>query len=387
MKNTWSKRKAVIIIHQATTGPGHDLRDYLLQEKIDELLFISHPLLYIKDNIKNSSYFFLYKKGKLVKEHKSFHYVLPEYFLYIKDTIYSLIWTMQYLGKADVVIGSGNLNAFAGLLLKWLGFAKKSIFYVIDYVPQRFANNAVNSFYHTIERIAAEKSDASWNLSPRMIEAREAKWKRTFPNQFVVPHGVHVSRIKHVPFAKVNKHEIMYMGTLLQKQGIQLVLQAMSTLVKKIKTIRFTIIGKGPYEEELKKLTEKLSLNKYVTFLGYVESHEEMENRIAESGIAVALYDKKYDEFSYYADPGKIKNYLGAGVPILMTDVPYVAQQVAQEKCGFIVAYNVKALSETLSKFFSDEKMMQTYRLNALKFAKKYEWNTIFEKAFRQIGM
>jgi glycosyltransferase involved in cell wall biosynthesis len=382
MKNNWSKRQAVLILHEANTGPGHDLRDYLLKKNISELLFISHPLILVESDRKKSSYYIYYKKGKVVKKYNSSSLNLPMPLLYIKDLIYSVFWTTTQIKRTDMVIGFGNLNAYAGLLLKWIGVSRKNIFYVIDYIPKRFANNIVNSIYHKIEKIAAEKSDTTWNLSPRMITAREDKWKKSFLNQLVVPHGVHIERIKHVPFSKVNKTEILYMGTILQKQGIQLVLKTIQIVAKKIPSLKFTIIGRGPYEPELHALTKELKIEKYVSFLGYIESHEEMEDRIAKAGIAVALYNKEYDQFSYYADPGKIKNYLGAGVPVIMTDVPYVARQVEEAKCGFIIENNEKSLEKILLNFFTDEKMMKKYRANALKFAEGYAWDLVFDKAF-----
>ena len=63
----WAKSKAVIVIHEATTGFAYDLRDYLLKLGIQELLFIAHPLLYLKENFKKSSRYELYRNGKLIK--------------------------------------------------------------------------------------------------------------------------------------------------------------------------------------------------------------------------------------------------------------------------------------------------------------------------------
>jgi len=377
----WKNKKATIIFHEITTGPAHDLRDYLLKQKIKQLLFISHPLLYLEEGKRNVSYAILYKNGKEYR-YTARHYSMPEYFCYIKDALYSFYWHIRYSGMSDVIIGVGNLNAFAALILKNIGLSRKVVYYVIDYVPSRFSQQVINAVYHWIERTCALHCDATWNLSPRMIVAREEKWKMKFPSQYVVPHGVHTARIKHVPFSKVHKYEILYMGTLLQKQGIQVVLQSLGKLHKKFSQLRLTIIGRGPYANNLHTLTKELHLENIVTFLGYIESHEEMENRIAQSALAVALYDKTYDTFSYYADPGKIKNYLGAGVPVLMTDVPYVASQVAKEKCGIIVDYDETSVTKVLSDFFSLPKKMEQYRKNAIRFARKYEWNDIFDKAF-----
>lgn len=380
MKKTLKNCKAVIVFHEASTGPAHDLRDYLVGQKIRELLFIAHPLLYLKENFKNSTRYEYYKNGNLILNKTTKHWSLPEPLLYIKDIIYTFFLSVKYLKRADLFFGVGNLNAFAGCLLKTFGLVDTLIYYVIDYVPNRFANPFLNGLYHRIEKLASEKSSWSWNLSPRMIEGRNKKWGKVFKNQLVVPHGVHYSRIKRVPFDRVNQTEILYMGSLLEKQGIQLVIRSLPILLKKIPDVKLTIIGKGPYEAKLKELVSDLKLKKYVNFLGYIASHSEMEDRMAKAGIAIALYDKKYDEFSYYADPGKIKNYLGAGVPVIMTDVPFIARQIEKAKCGLIVPYKKEALVESLLKYFSNKGMIKEYRMNAMHFAKNYEWNSIFAK-------
>lgn len=384
-KISFENFKVTIVIHESTTGLGHDLRDYLLAKNAEELLFIAHPLLYLPQNYKNSSRYELYKKGKLVRTGKARHWNLPEQLLYIKDFLYTLFWSIRFIGKSDLFFGVGNLNAFAGLILRFFYLAGSVTYYVIDYVPVRFSNNLLNYIYHLIEKWSAEFSNWTWNLSPRMIEARNNKWNKKFNNQLVVPHGLDFQRIKRVLFEKINKYEILYMGSLLKKQGIQLVLQILPELVKKIPSVCFTIIGTGPYEAELKNQVKKLSLQKYVSFLGYIESHAEMEERVAKAAIAIALYNKEYDDFSYFGDPGKVKSYLGAGVPIIITDVPFIARQVNDKKCGFIINYDKDDLYKILIKYFHNEELMKEYRKNAVDFAKEYDWEKVFSLAFSKI--
>ncbi len=384
-ENFWLNRKVIIVIHEATTGPGHDLRDYLLQRKVEELLFISHPLLYLPENFKNSSRYELYKRGEFVKSKNAFHWILPEPFLYVKDFLYTFFWSITLIKKGGFFFGLGNLNAFTGWFLKFFRTIDTVIYYPVDYVPKRFHSKVLNLIYHHIEKFCAQHSDWTWNFSPRVIEARSKRWGMTFKNQLIVPHGVHFNRIKRLPFEKIHKTEVLYMGTLFKKQGVQLVVEALPEVIKKFPEIKFVVIGKGPYELELKKLVKKLKVAKYVEFLGYIPSHAVMENRIAQAAVAVALYDKKYDDFSYYGTPGKIKNYLGAGVPIIMTDVPYGVKQVEDAQCGFIIKYSKDELADKLVNFFSNEKIMKSYRINALKFAKKYDWDRVFAKALTPV--
>lgn len=380
----WKEKKAIIVMHEATHGPAHDLRDFLLKSNIKELLFIAHPLLYMKDTYKNASRYELYKHGKLIKKNTAFYWVLPEPLLYVKDFIYSLFWSIRMNFKADIFIGVGNINAFSGNVLQMFGCVASTVFYVIDYVPYRFTNKIFNEIYHRIDKISAERSNWTWNLSPRMIGGREKKWNKKFPNQLVVPHGVHFARIKRVSFEEINKNEILYMGTLYRKQGVQLVIEAMQEIRKKIPNIKFSIIGKGPYEQELKMLVKEYKVEQQVDFLGYIPSHEVMENRMAHAAIAMALYDKNSDknDFTYYADPGKVKNYLGAGVPLVITDVPYIAKQIVNAKCGFLVKFNTKNLINTLIHYFSNTALQKEYRKNAIEFAKRYEWESVFTRAF-----
>ncbi len=381
----WLNRRVIIVLHEATTGPGHDLRDYLLQRKVKGLLFISHPLLYLPENFKNSSRYELYKKGKLVKNKAAFHWILPEYLLYIKDFLYTFFWSMTLIKKSDVFFGLGNLNAFTSFFLKFFRHIDTIVYYPIDYVPERFHNTVLNLIYHHIEKFCAQYSNWTWNFSPRVIAARNKRWGITFKNQLIVPHGVHFNRIKRLPFERIHKREIIYMGTLFERQGVQLVIESLPKVIKKFPEIKFVVIGKGPYETALKKLIKKLKVEKYVEFLGYISNHAVMENRIAQAALAVALYDKKYDDFSYYGTPGKIKNYLGAGVPIAMTDVPYGVKQIEDAQCGFIVKYNKEELADKLVNFFSNENIMKNYRINALKFVKKYDWDKVFTKALRPV--
>ncbi len=378
-------KSAVIVIHESSGGPGHDLKSFLLQQDINKLLLISHPLLYFREGFKKSSRFELYLKGNLIKEKNGVFLKMPEPVLYVKDFLYTIFWTLKYCKNPDLFFGVDNLNALTGLCIRLLFKKTRIIYYVIDYVPNRFSNKVLNSVYHFIEKIAAQYSNTTWNLSLRMIEGRENKWRRKFPHQIIVPYGIYFGRVKRISSDRINKYEIVFMGALLEKQGIQLVINALPLIIKKIPDVNFTIIGKGPYENNLKKLVTKFRLEKHVLFLGHIESHEEMENRIAKAAIAVALYDPKNADFSYYADPGKIKNYLAAGVPIIMTDVPYIARQIERRRCGFIVEYKVKSVADVVTKILSDKEILSEYRKNAVAFGSHLDWKKIYKEGILSI--
>jgi len=375
----------IIVEHEANdVGPGHVLIQYFNKRKIDELVYIGHPNLYIKSGFKKSSRVICFRDGTLVWEKTGLHWILPEWALYIKDVVYTIFWVICLRKKYDVFIGLGNINAFCGCLLKLLGKAHRTIYYVIDYVPQRFTNPIMNWIYHTVDKFAADHSDSTWNLSPRMIEGREQRWHKKFSNQLVVPHGLYYDKNKFLPFNKINKHEIIYMGHLNAEQGIQLIIEALPEIAKKIPDISFTLIGTGNYEKDLKAMAKRLAVDKMVHFLGLIRDTQKMEKRLAKGAIAVALYNPNHG-FSYYSDPGKIKHYLSVGLPIVMTDMPYVASIIRKNKCGLIACYGIPDIVDKITDLINDSTSLKIFRENSHRLAKLYDWDTLLNQSFSSL--
>jgi glycosyltransferase involved in cell wall biosynthesis len=351
----------------------------------EDLLFIGHPLLPQpgKENISFCSY---YKKGEEIKK-KYFKNFGPRFsFHYAENILLSVFWVIRSGRKWDLLIGVNNLNTLSGLILKLLGRVKKVTFYVVDYAPQRFENPIVNYIYHLVDKVAVLFADEVWFLSPRMINAR-AQFKRLEVNKKkskIVPMGIWFAKIRRASFDEIDRHTLVFMGHLLKKQGVQEVINAIPKIAEKVPSFKFLIIGKGEYRSVLESIVEEKNLGDRVVFAGHIESHQEMEELMSKSACAVALYEKGDWErnFTYYADPGKIKDYLGAGLPVILTDVPHNAFEIEKHGCGVVVDDNKEAVAEAVIKIMSDERKLKEYRKNALNFAGNYDWNKIFSEAF-----
>lgn len=374
--------KVAIVTHTFATGPAQELEAWL-KNKVEELIFIGHPFSYCK--ITNSVYE-KYQKGKLVKEKKAFNWHLHGVLMYFKDIIYTFFWLLFNPKKIDLYVGADNLNAFVGILLKKIGKVKKVVFYTIDYVPFRFENQTLNKIYHAIDRYCIKNTDIVWNLSQAMTEAREKNGvsKIYHQKQIVVPHGTHLDVIK-LPFEKVNRFEIAFMGHLREGQGVEVLIDAMPEVAKSIPQAKLVLIGTGPLEEDLKRQAKNLDVLDKIEFTGFIESHSEMENRLAKCAVGVAPYIFTKKGFSQYCDPGKPKVYLAAGLPAIITKVPPFATIIAKEKAGLAISEGKKALAEAIIKVLKNEKILKEYKKNANALAKKYEWSKIFEQAFEKI--
>ena len=111
---------------------------------------------------------------------------------------------------------------------------------------------------------------------------------------------------------------------------------------------------------------------------------------MSESACAIAVYKpekEKLYNFTYYSDPTKLKDYLSAGLPIILTNVPYNAGQIQSKKCGIIVSYSKDSIGRAVIEFMENSEKLKDFRLNALEMAKQLEWNKIFYQAFEESGL
>jgi len=383
-----SKSKIVVVSHIFASGPAQALIEYLTEKNVaEEVIFIGHPLLPVPGK-PSISFLRRYVKGKR-KEVKTRRNFGPRFSLhYLENFLVTVYWLLKRDQKWNVFIGANNLNAFSGIILKLLGRANKVIFYCVDYAPKRFGNPIVNYFYHFLDRLTVCFADEIWNLSPRMVEGRE-KYKHLVIDprkNKIVPMGIWFTKIKRVLFSKVEKNSLVFMGHLMKEKGVQSVIKAVPLILKEIPDFKFLIIGKGEYEDELKQLVKGLSLGKKVIFAGYIADHEKMENMLARCAVAVALYERGDLEsnFTYYADPGKIKDYLGAGLPVMLSNVPPNAREIEKAGCGIVIGDDKKEIAAAVVKFMSNESELKQYRERALSYGREFDWEKIFNSAFAE---
>lgn len=381
----------LIIIHEHVTGGvGHVLRDYLLEHSPKNLLFIAHPLLYIKESYKKSSYFEWYVNGKLKKKYTSYHWVLPEQLLYIKDFIYSLTWTFKTGVKFDLVVALDPLNAISGLSLKILGKAQKIAHYCIDYFPTRFENPLMNRIYHLIDKLAVRFCDETWNLGARMAKARAQLNNMNSPSykrkQFHMPIGVWFAKIKRKPISHFNGKKLIYAGGFFSYMGIDLAIRALPQILKRVPGTTLDLIGRGEAKEDWQELAKSLGVESCVKFEDWMENREAFHLRL--SGAAIGLAPFNYhllDDKVKNADPGKIKDYASSGLPVITTKAIYTWRDIEKFQCGIVINYSEKEFAKAIIKLLTNRDLLLQYRKNAIKYAKQFDWDKLFKQNLGRI--
>lgn len=382
MDSSRNKCRVVIVAHKFLTQPDDDLVLFLNREKYGDVLHIRHSF---SDAPDRKSFFTWYRQGLLHQAGSSRDYAfLPEPLIYCKEFFFTLWWTLRARGVWDAYVGVDGLLVAFGLLLRFLHRTRKLVFWAIDFVPsERFDSAWKNRIYKKINTLGYRRADEMWDLSPRMAEAREKFLgikKKDYRSHKVMPYGVWTERIPKYSYEECEKNTLVFMGHLLEKQGVQLVIQALPEIIKRIPDFRFKIIGDGNYREKLVKYATASGVLKYCDFRGKIESIEELEREVAKSALAIAPYIRHLDTWTYYADPGKVKTYLACGLPVLLTDLPWNAASIVKNECGVIISEETQDIARNIEHLLLKENN-ERYRENAKKYAEEFDYKNIFKQA------
>ncbi|MFZ5933172.1 MAG: glycosyltransferase [Patescibacteria group bacterium] len=383
LKRTLKGLRVVISSHVSATGPALDLEEFL-RDKVKNLLFIGHPFASVQGR---PSFYRVYKAGSLQKEGEGVNFASSGILVYLREVFYNLLWSLKQGGVIDLYIGSDGFLTYIGVLLKRLGKAKKVVYYTIDYVPNRFSNRILNELYRFVDSQSAKGADMVWNLSEKIVEARKRFYgleSRDLAPQIVVPVGIWLERVKKNRNLTKDKNRIIFLGHLIKKQGLQVVIDALAKISKNFPRAHLYVIGTGPYEKILKLRAKRKGIIDKVFFLGFIADHQEVEKELAKSSISVATYAPTPDSFTYFTDPGKIKSYLAAGLPIILTNVPQIAGDLVKNRCALITDYDAVSVARDLADLLGDDSKLKFYSANALRYAEKFDWNRIFWRALEK---
>jgi len=372
----------VIVAHKYLTQPDDDLVVYLNSQNNWRVLHICHSF---PDAPDRRSFYRLYDRGKLVAELQTKDYrAWPEPLVYLKEMFFTIKWTVQMERTWNRYIGMDGLCVFFGNLLRSFGKVRSTVFWAMDFVPQsRFKSQIKNLVYGVINKHGCLHADEIWDLSPRMADAREqlAGIQRTdYQRHRVVPYGVWLSRILHYSYNECEKDTLVFMGHLLEKQGVQLVIEAIPKILESAPNFVFKIIGDGNYRPTLVNLANRVGVAAHCRFLGKIESVEQLEQEIARSALAIAPYIKSLDTWTAYADPGKVKTYLACGVPVLITNVPWNAEEIERRGCGKVITEDAQEIAKIVLQLF-DQQKNQTMRTKAISYATGFDYLNIFRSA------
>ncbi|QWD09507.1 glycosyltransferase family 4 protein [Polynucleobacter paneuropaeus] len=373
------KKKTVFITSHITdlSGPTEALVKYL-NNNFSDVYGVLHPLPYCEN--KNVE---VINRG-IVKKIK-FKLKGFDLIYYFKDVLFNFYYFLKLNKKFDYYIGVDPLNCIVGVALKKMGLVSNLIYYTIDWVPVRFQNKIINYIYHKIDKICVNNGDKLWVLSNKIFEIRENQGGK---NIVLTPVGCFIAEIPVIKkLNPKNNFNIVLLGALAPSKGVDLILNEWGRIIKKIPCAKLYVIGKTSLENVengvvYEPYEPKFENNKDSIFYLGVLSHDKLVDKLLDMDVGLALYKPDKNNFTAWADPSRVKDYLSCGLPVVITSVPEISADIKKNNCGKVINYSGDELIESLFIMYKNSDELTNMGINARNYMEKYDWNNIFNHSF-----
>lgn len=296
--------------------------------------------------------------------------------------VFQYLWlVLRAPHSYDYVIAEDSLLAFTSIILKALGKVRHVIFYSHGIDFTRFNQTWANHLYQALDRFSARNSDYNWSLSQNMFPIRK---RQGIPEDrlFWIPSSLPIDILSRKRY--VANHSLVFLGVINDKNGVGILPDIIMEVRKKVPDVRLDIMGEGDMKTELERRIETLGLTKHIRMLGNLE-FKHFKNKMTNYRAGLVTY--KYSEVNLIptSDSMKMRVYLAAGLPVVITRGFIFSNEVADHKVGFVVDYDVKKFSQKLVQILTDDDLSRRLRKNALGHSREMDLDGIYDHTFTTI--
>ncbi|MEO6715442.1 MAG: glycosyltransferase [Mycobacteriales bacterium] len=167
--------------------------------------------------------------------------------------------------------------------------------------------------------------------------------------------------------------EIVYTGEIHFYRGIDTVIDASRMLTDRFghdESVRFTLVGSGKVESQLRARAETAGVGAMVRFTGWVDEVMPYVDA-ADVGIVPPHASDHY----HTTMPNKLYEYMAFGKPVLVSDVRPMARVVREARCGVVFrAGDAADLARAVVEMMDDERRAQWGAAGRVAVENRYNW-------------
>jgi len=237
-------------------------------------------------------------------------------------------------------------------------------------VPELIGRPLVKTIWTGLEKLLVPRVDAAYTVCDSIAEV----YRDLYGVEFKVVRNLPVcSENDSVPTPFLAKSDsikiILYQGALNLGRGIEAAIRAMQFL----EGAELWLAGDGDLTSQLKELVAELKLELKVKFLGRVPI-DQLSRITRQASLGISL-EEDFGLNYRFALPNKLFDYIQAGVPVLVSNLPEMRKIVEQYRIGVIAeTHQRKDLAEIMKMALFNEEKITVWKQNLPKAAKELCW-------------
>jgi len=190
-------------------------------------------------------------------------------------------------------------------------------------------------------------------------------------NISIVPNGVDLSLFK--TNIKKNPEKIVFAGAMYYHRGLDILLEAIPYVIKKIPNAKFILLGSGGEINKLKKIVSDKKLEKSVEFTGWI-NRDKIPQSISDASVGIGPL--RLTDVTSRALPIKVLEYMAVSLPVIAKRGTLPLDVLENEKNGYFVD-DVEDLVEKIIELLNDPKKVENMGIQSSNMVQKFSWNNV----------
>ena len=348
-----------VLTHNSEISGPIDYFQRYLETNNYKIIRLEHPL----DNYKNRFTVFRDEQGQTTTikrvNYLSIFNLFIDFFLSIKFIIKN---------NFAIFVGANNFDTLAGIISRKIFFKKinKIIYFGSDFSEDRFHSIILNKLYYLIEAICCKYADTVISNTER-AEGKRLSFGLKKGKSLVVPNGVLLDE-ENFEEKELNNNNFIFVGSVTREHGLYDLIQIIRPLIN-----RLVLIGRGNDWDRVINLCKD---NNIKTEIYFRKDHSFCISYMRKfNGFGLAPYNTD-SKWTYYCSPLKVFEYIACGLPVIMSSLPEIAKNVAENKLGVVYdELNFNKINKDLEVFD-----LQNFFVKAKNFYSIYNQNSLYKK-------
>lgn len=277
--------------------------------------------------------------------------------------------------KADVLLANDLDTLFAN---HWARKFKRNCRLIYDSheyyigVPELVGRPRIQNFWRSIEKRTVPKVDAMYTVNESIAELYRKEYKREVKVVRNISDfkGFKAEKTKEELCLPTDKAIVIIQGAGINiDRGAEELIEAIQWVDNAI----LIFVGDGDVLEQLKMRVAAMKWEEKVWFFGK-RSYDELMNFTHFSSVGISM-DKDTNVNYRFSLPNKIFDYIHAGIPLLVSDLPEIRRIVEGFEIGLICpSHDPKEIASYITRIITDTELRKKFDVNLKKASDQLTW-------------
>ena len=194
----------------------------------------------------------------------------------------------------------------------------------------------------------------------------------------IIPNGVDLSLFD--TNTEKNPKKIVFAGAMYYHRGLDVLLEAIPAVIKRIPDAKFILLGSGKEMEKLKKIVLENKLENSVEFKGWIKRDKIPENI---SNASIGIGPLRLTEVTSRALPIKVLEYMAVSLPIIAQKGTLPEDILENGKNGYFIE-NATDLAEKIIVLLNQPNKVENMGIQSLKMIQKFSWDNVVKNIIEE---